>query len=74
MHPEGHEKHAHPKEPKKGGGLLAKVGLHKDDEAERPTEGLAALGRAVDRPVSHDPGEVPDVWGSLVGKSKDGDA
>jgi hypothetical protein len=74
MHPEGHEKHAHPKEPKKQGGLLAKVGLHKHDDTERPTESLAAIGRAVDRPASHDPGEVPDVWGALVGRSKDGDS
>ena len=77
MHPEGHGKHK-PKEPKEakaksGGGLLSKVGLHKQESTEKSGEELAALGRAVDRPVTHDTGAPPDVWGALVGKSKDGD-
>jgi branched-chain amino acid transport system permease protein len=78
MHPEGHEKHKEPKV-KSGGGLLAKVGLHKHEKsADASTEELSAVARAVERPVqpvsSTDASEVdaPDVWGSLVGKDKSG--
>ena len=78
LHAEGHETHAaepkgEPKTDDKSGGLLAKIDLHrKDGETESQTEELAAVGRAVARPVAHDPGETPDVWGALVGKAKKG--
>jgi len=76
LHAEGHGGHK-PKEAKAAkpatGGLLAKVGLHNEDGTERSDEALAALGRAVERPASHDPGPPPDVWGALVGGKKKGD-
>ena len=74
MHPDGGGHHK-PKEPKaKRPGLLAKVGLHKPEQASEQTTEMAALGRAVESPtVSAGPSssdgevEVPDVWGALVG-------
>lgn len=74
MHPEGHGGHE-PKEPKQqhSGGLLAKVGLHRQESGDGTGDELAALGRAVERPVSHDPGDPPDVWGALVGRDKEED-
>ncbi len=86
MHPNGHHKPKAAKEKTHRPGLLAKVGLHKEDAASGDGDAsLAALGRAVERPApgssaetqemapatGGEPVEVPDVWGALVGKSRD---
>lgn len=79
MHPEGHAPPKEHKEPKPGG-LMGKLGLHKEAESDKRTRELEALARTVDRPGSSPassttgrlkaPGEVeaPDVWGALLRK------
>ena len=86
MHPEGHGghgghgKHKAAKEDKPAaapGGLMAKLGLHKETAGTDKTEELAALQRAVENPVADTrrpetaDGGVPDVWGALTGKRED---
>ena len=90
MHPEGHGHHKPKGEKDEKGekgekikrvGLLAKVGLHKNDQTTEQTTEMAALGRAVERTPAGDGSsstsdgdvEVPDVWGALVGKRDRGD-
>ncbi|HWC14356.1 MAG TPA: branched-chain amino acid ABC transporter permease [Actinomycetota bacterium] len=72
LHPDGHEKHKEPKA--KGPGLLAKFGLHREENGSERAEGertdgeLAALGRAVASPTpsrDHDTERV-DVSGNGV--------
>ena len=89
LHPDGH--HDEPeveKKPPSEGGLLSKLGLHKNND-EKETTQLAALGRAVETPVADartgetarpetarkpsSEDETPDVWGALTRtKSEDG--
>ncbi|MGH2757134.1 MAG: branched-chain amino acid ABC transporter permease, partial [Actinomycetota bacterium] len=83
LHPEGHGPPKHDEPKASGGGLLGKLGLHKEPNGQRETSQLQALGRAVERPSTDnrapqrprsssssstsDP-EVPDVWGALTRK------
>lgn len=77
LHAEDHTKAHEPKE-KTPGGLLAKLGLHKDEPTtgEAPTGEIAAIAAAVEHPVAQGPArdsddgsvDVPDVWGALIGK------
>jgi len=79
LHPEEHGAgHEGPKteEKEEHGGLLAKLGLHKNSDGEETTQ-LEALGRAVESDVGDarpdgtartSSVEPPDVWGALVRK------
>lgn len=85
LHPEGHGGHGKHKEketkgakaePAPSGGLMAKLGLHKEAGDADKTEELAAWQRAVEHPVSdtrrpETDGGTPDVWGALTGKRED---
>lgn len=80
LHPhDEHEEEQH-EEKTPSGGLMAKLGLHKESDGEKETSRLEALGRAVERPVadarateqgpaaagSNSSVEPPDVWGALT--------